>query len=80
MKDFDPFITLFLDNPVVHLINTHIIESEPEKAELYSKVNFILYGRWIKFELGEKREIVGTTQGQIMTFSTNNIIFETILN
>ncbi len=90
MKDFDTFLMLFMNNLELHYINSHIVENEPDKKELYSKVNFMLYGRWIKCEFGRKREIAGTTQGQIMTFTSNviedplmlsnSIIFETILN
>ena len=65
---------------ILMYINSDIIDNHPDNKEVYSKVNYMLYGRWLKCEFGRKREIVGTTQYQILTFASENILFETILN
>ena len=61
-------------------INQHIADNNPNEKQVITTVNWMLYGRWIKCEFGRKREIVGTSQSQILTFCCQGLLFDVMLN
>lgn len=51
----------------IQYANSHIVRNDPDKNEVYTRINYIIFGKWVNFELGRKRQIDGVVSIQVMT-------------
>lgn len=74
-----------LDSFIPWDINNHVVDSDPNKKEIYSRTNYIIYGDWVNNALGRSRRILKTAYSQRITFTVMDIenkglLFDIVLN
>ena len=62
------------------LASSHIIDTSSLTCEIYTEFSCYFYGKTMYVGGIGMPEIIGRTNLQVLTFASNNIIFETILN